>query len=102
MRRATATGFALADLDAWFTARAGHPLPPAGRLFVLGPQLPAPTAERHLVVHLPTAEVADGLVQWPTTAELVEQRLGPTAVVVDERNLPRFKEVLEELGIAIS
>jgi hypothetical protein len=102
LRRATATGYSLADLDAWFTARAGHALPPAGRLFVLGPQLPAPTAERHLVIHLPTAEVADGLVQWPTTAELVEQRLGPTAVVVNEANLLRFKEVLEGLGIALS
>jgi hypothetical protein len=102
LRRATATGYSLADLDAWFTARAGHALPPAGRLFVLGPQLPPPTAERHLVVHLPTPEVADGLVQWPTTAELVEQRLGPTAVVVNEANLLRFKEVLEGLGIALS
>jgi hypothetical protein len=102
LRRATTTGYSLADLDAWFLARAGHALPPAGRLFVVGPQLPPPTAERHLVVHLPTAEVADGLVQWPTTAELVDRRLGPTAVVVDEANLPRFREVLAGLGIALS
>ena len=102
LRRATTTGYALADLDAWFVARAGHSLPPAGRLFVVGPQLPAPTAERHLVVHLPTAEVADGLVQWPTTAELIESRLGPRAVVVDEADLPRFRDVLEGLGIILT
>jgi hypothetical protein len=102
LRRATATVYTLADLDAWFLARAGRPLPPAGRLFVLGPQLPPPTAARHLVVHLPTAEIADGLLQWPATAGLVDRRLGPTAVTVDEANLPRLKEVLAELGITLS
>ncbi len=102
LRRATATGYTLSDLDAWFLARSGRPLPPAGRLFVLGPQLPPPTAGRHLVVHLPTAEIADGLLQWPTTAELVESRLGPTAVTVAEADLPRLKEVLAGLGIPLS
>jgi hypothetical protein len=102
LRRATSTGYTLSDLDAWFLVRSGQPLPPAGRLFVLGPQLPSPTAARHLVVHLPTAEIADGLLQWPATVALVGHRLGPTAVTVTEADLPRLREVLGGLGITLS
>ncbi|OWK45251.1 hypothetical protein FRUB_01582 [Fimbriiglobus ruber] len=102
LARAQAAGLTLADLDAWFQARAGHPLPAPGRLFVLAPHLAAPTAARHLVVHLPSAEATDGLVQWPTTAALVGPRLGPTAVVVDEANLERLREVLAGLGMQLA
>jgi hypothetical protein len=102
LRRAIESGYTLSDLDAWFDARAGHPLTPAGRLFVLGPSLPPPTAARHLVVRLPSAEVTDGLMQWPPTAALVDERLGPTAVTVDEANLPQLKSVLDELGIVLT
>jgi hypothetical protein len=99
LKRALLTGLSLADLDAWFRGRTGQPLTPAGKLFTLGPQLTPPTAGRVLVVELPTADIADGLVQWPPTAGLIERRLGPTAVVVDEANLPRLQEVLGGLGI---
>jgi hypothetical protein len=101
LRQAAASGYTLTDLDAWFQARAGQPLPAAGRLFVVGPNLPPPTAARHLVVQSPSADLADGLVQWPTTAELLGQRLGPTAVVVDEANLPQLQEILRQLGITL-
>ena len=53
------------------------------------------------MVELPSADVTDGLVQWPPTAGLIERRLGPTAVVVDEANLPRLQEVLAGLGIVL-
>jgi hypothetical protein len=101
LQRALATGLTLTDLDEWFQARAGQPLPSAGRLFVLGPQLPPPTAVRYLVVQVETSELADGLVQWPATAGLIDRRLGPTAIVVDEANLPRFRERLGDLGIGL-
>jgi hypothetical protein len=101
LRRALATGFALQDLDDWFLARAGQPLPPAGRLFVLGPQLSPPTAKRFLILQVETSELADGMLQWPTTTGLLEKRLGPTAITVDEANLSRLKEVLGDLGIGL-
>lgn len=101
LKRALTTGLTLTDLDAWFRGRTGHPLTPAGRLFTVGPQLPPPAAGRVLVVELPSADVTDGLVQWPPTSGLVERRLGPTALVVDEANLPRLREVLAGLGIEL-
>lgn len=101
LKRALATGLTLTDLDTWFRSRTGQPLTPAGRLFTVGPQLPPPTAGRVLVVEVPSADVTDGLVQWPPTAELIERRLGPTAVVVEDANLPRLRDVLNGLGIVL-
>ncbi|HJZ58890.1 MAG TPA: hypothetical protein VKE74_28360, partial [Gemmataceae bacterium] len=91
-----------AEIDAWFMDRTGRPLSPAGRLFLLGPQLPPPSVSRLLVVHLPTAEIADGVMQWPDTRSLVADRLGPTAVVVDEENLEAFRTLLAGIGVMIS
>ncbi|MFO0849010.1 MAG: hypothetical protein U0871_10725, partial [Gemmataceae bacterium] len=54
VRRALAGGMTVLDLDAWFEARTGGPLTPAGKLFAVGPDLPSPTAAHHLVLHLPT------------------------------------------------
>jgi hypothetical protein len=101
LRRAVETGFSLSDLDDWFRARAGQPLSPAGRCFVLGPQLPPPTTHQYLVIQVETADLADGFMQWHATAPLIDRRLGPTAFVVDRANLTRFKEVLGELGIGL-
>jgi len=102
LRRATTLGMTVSDLDAWFISRTGNLLPASGRLFVLGPTLPAPTVSRHLVIHLPSSEIADGLMQWPETADLLTSRLGPTTVVVEDENLSRLQGVLAELGIVLS
>jgi hypothetical protein len=99
VRRAVGQGMSADDFDAWFTARTGKPLPPAARLFVAGPAVRPPTLERLLVVRVATPEVADGLVQWPTTAAFIEDRLGPTAVVVAEENLEAFRQAVREAGV---
>jgi hypothetical protein len=91
----------LADIDGWFIDRTGHPLSAAGRLFLLGPQVAPPTAERLLVVRFPSTDVADGVMQWPETRPLVAERLGPTTVVVDEENLAALQKVLAEIGVAL-
>jgi len=101
LRRAIAAGLGLADLDTWFVTRTGQPLPPAGRLFVLGPTLPPPSVERFLVVQMPSEEVTDGILQWPDTADLITDRLGPKSLVVDDENLPRLIAVLADLGITL-
>ncbi len=101
LKQAVSSGYTLNDLDTWFQARAGQLLPAAGRLFVVGPNLPAPTVARHLVVHVSSVELADGLVQWPATAGLLGQRIGPTAIVVEDEQLPRLREILGELGIEL-
>ena len=91
----------LADIDGWFIDRTGHPLSAAGRLLLLGPQLPPPTAERLLVVRFPSPEVADGVMQWPETRPLVAERLGPTTVVVDGANFAALQKVLADLGVTL-
>jgi hypothetical protein len=102
LRRAADSGRALSDIDQWFTDRTGAPLSPAGRLLMLGVQLPAPQVARLLVVKLPTVEIADGVVQWPGTRGLVAERLGPLAVVVEEENFEAFRAALEEVGVRVS
>ncbi|MBM3982316.1 MAG: hypothetical protein FJ304_19020 [Planctomycetes bacterium] len=95
------TGRPLADTDQWFLERTGAPLSPAGRLLLLGAQLPPPTAARVLVVKLPTADVADGVTQWPGTRALIAERLGPLAVVVEEDNFAALRAALAEAGVVL-
>jgi len=102
LRRAADLGQSVADIDGWFHDRTGAPLSPAGRLFLLGAQVPPPTVARRLVVRFPTADLADGVVQWPDTRRLVADRLGPTAVVVEEADLDAFRRALAEVGVTFS
>ena len=101
LRKAAAHGWKHSEIDDWFTQRTGEGLPAAGQLFLEGPNLPASRISKRLVVQVPEEEIADGLMQWPTTREFVEERLGPTALVIQESNLPRFAEVLAELGVKL-
>lgn len=92
----------IAEIDAWFADRTGQPLSAAGRLFLLGPQMPAPSAARLLVVRFPTAELADGALQWPATRGLIDERLGPTVVAVSEDNLEPLRAVLAGIGVSLA
>lgn len=91
----------LADIDAWFTDRTGQPLSPAGRLLLLGPQLPPPTSARLTIVRFPTPELTDGAMQWPETRALITERLGPTAVVVELENMDALRAVLQDIGVRV-
>ena len=102
LRRAADLGLAIADIDAWFVDRTGFPLSPAGKLFLLGKQLPPPTASRRLVVKFPTPEITDGILQWPETRILVAERLGPMAVAIEEEALESLELVMVELGVMFS
>ncbi len=101
LKRATIGGYGIAELDAWFTARSGQPLSPAARLIVQGSTLPAPLAERLVVVKVPSEMVADGLMQWPPTRDLIAERLGPVAVVVDSGKLAEFSRILDGIGVKL-
>jgi hypothetical protein len=91
----------LGEIDAWFFDRTGQPLSPAGRLLLLGPQLPPATAERLLIVRFPTPEITDGAMQWSETRALIAERLGPATVTVAEQNLEALGRVLSEIGILL-
>jgi hypothetical protein len=96
---ARAAGLGPSALDVWFVQRAGQPLSPAGRLLLGGAHLGAPRLRRRLVLHVATAELADGLLQWPPTRALVEERLGPTSLAVAEENVGELRRRLREAGI---
>ncbi len=99
---ARSTGMTLTALEIWFHQRAGQPLPPAARLLMSAEQMQAPQLRRHLVLHVADENLADGLVQWPQTRELIQERLGPTALAVAEENVPLLRERLREAGIELA
>src|SRR5262249_45030771 len=101
LARARAQGMTLPTLEGWFQQRAGRPLPAAARLLFFGEQEPPVRFERHLVLHVATAEAADGLMQWPETRALIEARLGPTALVVAEEQAQPLRECLGRLGVKL-
>ena len=101
LRRAADLGLALSDIDSWFVDRSGFPLSPAGRLFLLGKQLPPPRAERKLVVEFPSPEITDGVMQWPETRQMVSERLGPMVVAIAEDAYEPMQKVMAELGTAM-
>lgn len=92
-------GVTLPTLETWFQQRTGQPLSPAARLLLTGAQQPPPELKRHLVLHVASEAVADGLMQWPATRALIEVRLGPMALAVEEENAPKLREQLKALGI---
>jgi hypothetical protein len=93
--------FPLSDIDIWFNDRTGQPLSPAGRLLLLGPQLPSAMVSRLFILRFPSSEMADGAMQWSETRPLIAERLGPTAVVVAEENLETLQNVLREVGLGV-
>src|SRR5262249_5147546 len=94
-------GLTLPALASWFEQRTGLPLAPAARLLFSGAENPPVELRRQLILHVATPAVADGLMQWPATAALIEARLGPTAVSVSEDAALRLRERLAEIGVQI-
>jgi hypothetical protein len=95
-------GMTLTTLEMWFHQRAGQSMPAAARLLMTADQAEAPCLRRHLVLHVADEELADGLMQWPQTRELIEERLGPAALVVAEENAVALRERLSAAGITIA
>ncbi len=98
---ARAAGMTVPALESWFWQRTGQPLPAAARLLLGGAEVPPPRLERHLVLHVASEEIADGLEQWPETKPLIADRLGPTALAVAEENVPALRERLRAVGISV-
>ncbi len=95
-------GINAVTLEGWFSQRTGGPLTPAARLLLTGAGNPAPQLRRHLVLHVASPEVADGLLQWPQTRSLIADRLGPIALAVAEEHLDVLRQRLAEAGISLA
>jgi hypothetical protein len=99
--RAREAGLSLPALETWFQQRAGQPVSAAARLLLTGTGGAEVSLRRHLVLHVAEEEVADGLMQWPATRALIEERLGPTALSVAKENVEALRGRLAELGVAV-
>jgi hypothetical protein len=98
---AQAAGMEREALEEWFRQRTGRPLTPAAKLLLGASHLPAIEIRQELVLHVESADVADGLLQWPGTRGLFRARLGPTALSLSEEDMPSLRERLSGLGIRV-
>jgi hypothetical protein len=98
---ARAAGLSVQALEAWFRQRVGQAVSPAALLLLGGSQEQPPALRQHLVLHVATEELADGLMQWPATRSLIDDRLGPNALSVAAENVPLLREQLSQIGIPL-
>jgi hypothetical protein len=101
LAEARSKGWTVTTLENWFVQRTGEPLTAAVRLLLTASQSPRPQLRRHLVLHVDTEELADGLLQWPPTRLLIADRLGPTALAVEEEHVAALRERLADAGIQL-
>jgi hypothetical protein len=92
-------GLTLAELDQWSASRAGGPLAASARLLFAGSAGVTGEVRRRLVLTLPSEAVTDGVCQWPETADLLEDRLGPCAVAVAEEDADELLRRLAAVGV---
>ena len=88
-------------LGRWFAKRTGTDIPAAIRLLLhagSGRSQPL-TTSRPIILRSPTAELLDGLLQHPATRHLLGERLGPTAIILDDRSLDLLRPALLDLGL---
>jgi hypothetical protein len=96
-RMARENGWTIGEVEQWCLNRTSEPLSASARLlFADGSRA---ELHRRLVLTLPSQEVADGICQWPATVELLEDRLGPNALVVAEENVEELVRRLAQVGI---
>jgi len=95
-------GLTLPDFEHWCMSRGGEPLTPAARLLFAGDAAPPATARTRLVVEFASEAIADGVRQWPETAPLVGDRLGPATMAIDPANLPLLREKLRLVGADVT
>jgi hypothetical protein len=108
---ARSAGFTWPALEKWFLQRTGQPASAAARLLMSAAPPPDEAAastplqdgklqlRRLLVLQVPNELLADGLMQWPETRRLIRERLGATALAIEDTNLRPLAEKLRELGI---
>jgi hypothetical protein len=102
MSQARTGGMNTQALETWFQQRAGVSASPASLLLLTAGQEPPPSLRRHVILHVAGELLADGLMQWPLTRQLIESRLGPTALSVPEENVDALRRLLTDLGTSVT
>lgn len=100
LKRIREQGWTISELEQWAIDRSHQPLSNSARLLFSGSPTPG-SWQKRLIVTLPDESITDGVVQWKSTSVLIEDRIGPCAVIVAEANLPLLIERLKEVGVEI-
>lgn len=99
LRKAREEGLTTQMIDDWFRRRTGGETPAAVRLLLNGHAESPLRVCPLLVLRTPSPHVADGLMQWPESRKLIQERLGPTALAVEQAHLPALLDLLRSVGI---
>src|SRR5262249_59213088 len=91
----------VAEVDQWCLGRCGEQLSASSRLLFAGGGGVAGEVRRRVVLTLPSESVTDGVCQWPETADLLDDRLGPCTVAVAEADLGALLERLATVGVEV-
>ena len=101
LKKATDSGMTVEQLDRWFMTRSGEPLSAAGRMLLERATISSPNVVSFLVLQVESEAIADGLMQWPETAQYLGDRLGPQAIIIEQESIEPLREVLAGLGIKV-
>jgi hypothetical protein len=101
LARGREAGLTTRALEDWFVQRTGQLLTPAAQLLLAGPETPALVVRTLTVVAVPSAALADGLMQWPETSRLIQARLGPQALAIAADQVDALRAKLAELGLSL-
>jgi hypothetical protein len=101
LEHARNTGLDAKDLDEWFVQRTGLPLTAAGQLLLTGSESSPVKLRERLVLDVGSERSADGLLQWPQTRGLIEERLGSTTLAISREQWPTLRDRMLALGIQV-
>ena len=101
LEHARKTGLDAKDLDEWFVQRTGQPLTAAGQLLLSGSDSSPVKMRERLVLDVGSERVADGLLQWPQTRALIEERLGNATLAISREQWPTLRDRMLALGIQV-
>ena len=103
LARASGNGMTIAAMARWFEQRTGEAVPAAVRLLLhaADPRVAPFGAARPVIMTTPTPELLDGLLQHPATGAYLDERLGPTTVIIPDSAVADLRAALATLGLAL-
>ncbi|MFQ3649314.1 MAG: hypothetical protein SNJ75_03195 [Gemmataceae bacterium] len=101
LARARESGWTANTLEQWFQQRLGIPATPAAKLLLLAPAWEPLRLRRLLILTLADPTLADGLEQWPATQALIQERIGPQAMILAEEHVDSFRKLCERIGLKL-
>ncbi len=103
LARAAGNGMTITAMARWFEQRTGEPVPAAVRLLLhaADPKVAPLATARPVVMTTPTPELLDGLLQHPATGAYLEERLGPTTVIIPDDAVADLRSALSTLGLTL-